>query len=175
MKRSGPPFACYLYASGEQDDTDHFQPVDNMTRLEKGYRRYAKVFESVKLLLDEQRHNHAWYHNYPHLALPADECEKIDAVTAALEDAPTDAIFIGASEIDRFPLSMLVELVKEYSGESFLGFEGMGSHQPWFGIYSKKALSQLKADGNPRHLADSRLLPLPDDVNPDTIRTAGLT
>jgi len=175
MKRSGPPFACYLYASNEQDDSDHFESVGSLTRLENGYRKYAKVFESVTLLLDEG-HDHAWYHNYPHISLPADDGSEMEVLSAALEDAPTDAVFIGASEIDRFPLSMLVKLVREYNGESFLGFEGLGSHQPWFGIYSKDVLRELKAHNNSiddlAALDNSRLLPLPEDVDLAEIRTS---
>ena len=92
-------------------------------------------------------------------------------IEEALRQSGSDAVFIGSTEIRDFPLELVVELVRNYQGESFLGYQSVhqGVAQPLFGIYSKKLVESLN-EGKAADLTelmqllarDGKLLPLPD-------------
>jgi len=158
---------CYILAGGKSNVAQDFVPVGELTRLETGYRRYAALFELVKLVIkEEQAREH--YLNYPHVIDSTPTRSAAVGVATALADASSDFVFVGSSDIVDFPLRKAVELIRNYNGEAFLGYasEDGDQRQFLFGIYNKKALSRLSGaveSGDP-DLAllmkdDARLLP----------------
>ncbi len=168
---------CFVLAGGKENRERDFQSDGELTRLERGYRRYAAVFERVTLVLKkEQASGH--YLNYPHVCDETSDHGALHGIEAALRGADSDAIFIGSSEITDFPLELLVELVKNYQGEAFLGYQDsrQGTAQPLFGIYNKKLAARLNESGTSdmselTHLLarEGRLLPLPDSTMTEQI------
>ncbi|MCP4686072.1 MAG: hypothetical protein GY867_11605, partial [bacterium] len=57
---------CFVLAGGRSNPGEDFQPAGDLTRIEKGYRRYAAVFEKVKLVLKKDQATER-YLNYPHI------------------------------------------------------------------------------------------------------------
>ena len=57
---------CYLLAGGRRNLATDFEPVGSLSRLERCYRHYARVFERVTLVLkpDQARER---YLNYPYI------------------------------------------------------------------------------------------------------------
>lgn len=160
---------CFVLAGGRSNRAEDFQQHGELTRLERGYRRYAAIFEKVTLVLksDQARER---YLNYPHVCDESPELGVAIGIEAALKNSESDAVFIGSTDIADFPLELLVELVKNYQGDAFLGYQGAsdGSAQPFFGIYSKKLAPKLNAAmaGNLTALKqmiaqEGRLIPLP--------------
>lgn len=165
---------CYVLAGGPRGREEHFVKDGPLTRLEKSYRRYAAVFERVALVLkpDQAREK---YLNFPHVCDAESDSAPAYGVKAALDSAETDAIFVGSLEIGDFPLHLVVELVRNYTGEPFLGYYDPKADpdrtQPLFGIYStelapkiRAMLAQGKRDLRELMQGAGRLLPLPDDV-----------
>ncbi len=162
---------CYILAGGKNHQDD-FSPLGDLTRLETGYRHYAKIFDKVKLVIKkDQAHEH--YLNYPYVLDQNEKKHFSVGLEAALEDAKSDAVFIGSSDIFDFPLDWPVNLIKNYQGEPFLGYlvpdKEDENKKHLFGIYSKKALSDLAAISDQpetsimQYLTDcGRFLPLPD-------------
>ena len=170
---------CFVLAGGEVNRGKHFESDGDLTYLEKGYRRYAAVFERVELVLKEDQAREK-YLNFPHVTDSDPEYSVIHGVEAALRNAATEAVFIGSSEIRDFPLHLAVELVRQYKGEDFLGYrvssEDNPDHQPLFGIYSRKLMPKLaKAMANGKETlrevmaGEGRLLDLPADIPPSSI------
>ncbi|MEE8577834.1 MAG: NTP transferase domain-containing protein [candidate division Zixibacteria bacterium] len=165
---------CFVLAGGHKDRKRHFEPDGELTHLEKGYRRYAAIFERVTLVLKEEQAREE-YLNYPHVCDETEDYSAAHGIETALKNANSEAIFIGSADITDFPLQLAVELVRNYSGENCLAYyvetEDKQSRQPLFGIYSRKLTPRLKAflkDGK-ESLADlmaaeGKLLPLPADV-----------
>ncbi len=174
--------SCYILAGGKNYQDD-FVPTGDLTRLEAGYRRYAKIFEMVKLVIKkDQAKEH--YLNYPHVLDKSDRKNFSVGVETALKDAKSEAVFIGSSDLLDFPLEWPVNLIKNYQGESFLGYlipdKNDKSKKHLFGIYSKKAMSEMTIDNTNSDIisqSDSisqsdiisqlvqsgRLLPVPSD------------
>jgi molybdopterin-guanine dinucleotide biosynthesis protein A len=170
--------SCFLLAGGKRNRTEDFLPEGELTRLESGYRRYAAVFEKVTLVLKEDQAKER-YLNYPHVCDEKPGWSAMYGIEAALRSSESDTVFIGSSEITDFPLELLVMLVRNYRGESFLGFSAPGSDrscQPLFGIYNKKLVEKLEAsiDHDAAELyrllaAEGRLIPLPDGASPEQL------
>ncbi len=169
---------CYILAGGEKNRERDFSSQGELTRLETGYRRYAAIFDKVKLVIKEdQAREH--YLNYPHVCDASDRRDPVVGLQAALDDTGADAVFIGSTEVTDFPLELPVNLIKNYNGEPFLGYripEMDENSQPLFAIYSRKFLSkkflkQILTDSDGKldieQLLDSggKLLPLPDGVD----------
>lgn len=164
--------SCYILAGGKNSQQQDFTSVGELTRLERGYRRYAAIFEKVKLVIKtEQAREH--YLNYPHVCDRSDLHHFSVGVRTALQDNSDEALFIGSSEIFDFPLQLPVHLIQNYNGEPFLGYDTGSNDEdclPFlFGIYGKGVLSQLEAAPQEDHrricqklYPGSRLLPLPD-------------
>lgn len=161
---------CFVLAGGKSNQERDFQPDGELTRLERGYRRYAAVFEKVTLVLKKDQARER-YLNYPHVCDETTEHGAVHGIEEALRRSGSDAVFIGSSEITDFPLALVVDLVRNYQGESFLGYQSdqQGAAQPLFGIYSKKLVEMLnEAKGADMtelmHLLarHGKLLPLPD-------------
>ncbi|UCC43772.1 MAG: NTP transferase domain-containing protein [Candidatus Zixiibacteriota bacterium] len=170
---------CYVLAGGENHSKEHFRVDGELTRLEKSYRRYAAVFEKVSLVLKRSQAKER-YLNYPHLCDPSDKMSVAGAVAAALERADSEAVFIGSADFVDFPLELAARLVREYDGESFLGYADADSpqnlHQPLFGIYHKKLAGHLldkvatTGDGLASLLSRvGKLVPLPKDIPRDRV------
>jgi len=142
---------CFVLAGGKDNADKDFTLDGNLTRLEKGYRRYAKLFERVRLVLkrDQARER---YLNYPHVCDEESRYGAVAGVRAALSRADSEAVFIGCSEISEFPLELAADLVRRYNGELFLGYCDDSRepirHQPLFGIFSKKLLDRLAGAGH---------------------------
>ncbi|MEA1981855.1 MAG: hypothetical protein U9N54_12930 [candidate division Zixibacteria bacterium] len=162
--------SCYILAGGKNYQED-FVPTGDLTRLEAGYRRYAKIFEKVKLVIKkDQAKEH--YLNYPHVLDKSDRKNFSVGVETALKDAKCDVVFIGSSDLLDFPLEWPVNLIKDYQGESFLGYlipdKNDNSKKHLFGIYNKKVISDMIADKTNSDIINQlvqsgRLLPVPSN------------
>ncbi len=169
---------CFVLAGGRRNLAEDFLPVGDITKLEKGYRRYAAIFEKVILVLKKDQAVER-YLNYPHVCDERSEQAAVVGVRTALEQAGSDAVFIGSSEFHDFPLELAVELVNHYNGELFLGYcdrEQSGKHQPLFGIFSRKLKDCLSGSDGPdllRLLGQvGRLVPLPDEISGERLGLA---
>jgi molybdopterin-guanine dinucleotide biosynthesis protein A len=161
---------CFVLAGGARNPVNDFTPDGELTHLEKSYRRYAKVFENVRLVLKADQATER-YLNYPHICDQESRRSAVVGIQAALAQAQSEAVFIGSTEISEFPLELAADLVRQYNGELFLGYCDSSTeptrHQPLFGIFSKKLLAQFAEAGQTaldlaRFLAQKgRLLPLP--------------
>lgn len=163
---------CYILAGGEKNPQIDFKSEGDLTRLEKTYRNYAKVFDRVKLVIKEDQAKER-YLNYPHVCDSDKKQGSLVGVSAALADATTEAVFIGSSAISDFPPQLMVELVKNYNGEAFVGYAfDDNKTQPLFGIYNKKLSDRLNLEEleNLEDLLDPddmKLLALPDEIEFD--------
>jgi hypothetical protein len=78
-----------------------------------------------------------------------------------------------------FPLDLLVNLIKKYDGESFLGYydqsRGDQSRQPLFGIYKRDLSEQINLEQKqPTSVedllsGDVKLIPLPEGIDASCI------
>lgn len=167
MSRKFRQMSCYILAGGEENRKKDFEPAGELTRLEKGYRRYAALFEKVKLVIKkDQAHEH--YLNYPHILDGNPTRAAVVGLAAALNDSGAEHIFVGNTESADFSLDMAFNLVKEYKGEPFLGYQKNDGSQYLFGIYHSTVAPKVKAalergeHDLGRLLADdARLIPLP--------------
>ncbi len=137
---------CFILAGGENQQKRYLKKVGEITQLEKSYRRFAAVFDRVKLVIKkEQAKEH--FLNYPYVCDKQDVKEPVIGVETALQNASSDAVFIGSADISDFPLKLLMELINNYNGESFMGYyasePGQSDYQSCFGIYNKKLLTKL--------------------------------
>jgi len=163
---------CFVLARCERNADRDFEPVGEVTRLEQVYRRYAAVFENVFLVLKKDQAIER-YLNYPHVLDDNSGRAPVIGLRTALEEARSEAVFIGNSGITDFPLHVVVDLVKNYNGELFLGYcdaSRPDRHQPWFGVFSKRLIQRL-TDTGVKSLSLSellsrvgRILPLPPDI-----------
>jgi len=163
--------SCYILAGGEENQFEDFQIEGDSTRLEKSFQNYAKVFDRVKLVIKEDQAKEK-YLNYPFVCDQLAGNKAVIGVAAALEDAKTDAVFIGTSDMSNFPLKLLVNLVKSYNGESFLGYVDKENNQkPLFGIYNKRLSDKLDISGelslDDLIVDDARFLEIPEDIDAD--------
>ena len=165
---------CFILAGGKHNQHRDFQDMDGVTRLERGYRRYAAVFEKVKLVLkrDQARER---YLNYPHVCDDDPDYGELVGLHTALNQPGCEAVFIGSSEIIDFPLELVVNLVKNYRGEPYLAYfdQDASEHprQPLFGIYHRslapriaEALSQGRRSMEVLPEGEGRMIPLPEGV-----------
>lgn len=164
---------CFVLAGGPHNPSKDFEPVGELTRLERGYRKYASVFEKVKLVLKKEQATER-YLNYPHVCDAVDESSAVIGVATALDQAESEAVFIGSSEITDFPLDLIVDLVDRYDGELFLGYgdDSQTSRRlPLFGVFSTRLLAHLDQNdlqgSKFMELLDreGRLMPLPSEVS----------
>ncbi|MFQ5454533.1 MAG: hypothetical protein ACE5D6_10160 [Candidatus Zixiibacteriota bacterium] len=169
---------CYVLAGEGNNQKQDFNYIGDITRLEKSFRNYAAVFENVKLVIkNEQAKEH--YLNYPHICDEAVSYSHVIGVATALKDAESDAVFIGSSNIANFPLELLVNLIKNYNGESFLGYfdkkNESSNCQFLFGIYHKKLSQKIGYNINEAVSIDDlvkdnfKLIPLPKGVDASCI------
>jgi len=169
---------CYLLAGGKSNNREDFSKQGELTRLENTYRRYAAIFDNVKLVIKaEQAREH--YLNYPHVIDDSDRQHFAVGLKTALNDATSDAIFIGSSDVFEFPLELPVHLVKNYNGESYLGYSEQDDPDDkhlLFGIYNRAMLPDiLQAAELPTEKSgdlirsSSRLIPRPNKVNEQSV------
>ncbi len=169
---------CYILAGGKADREQDFENAGDLTRLEKSFRHYAAIFDRVKLVIKSEQATER-YLNYPHVCDLLPESSSTVGVSTALEDANSEAVFIGSSGIADFPPRLLVDLVKRYNGEQFLGYydskRSRDNCQMFFGIYNKRLAAKLVGK---EQIADSiaslvgddaTLIPLPEDVDAQLI------
>ncbi len=164
--------SCYILAGSNTvacgDEVDY-----DMEKIERGYRKYARIFEDVKLVLTQKQAKEKFL-NYPHVCEQEETPLLANSLKAALKDSKTDYIFVGSADITNFSLELPVNLIKEYGGESFMGYDFEdqdGSNKFQFGIYNKKLLSKLldiKPDDDQSIdsllLSDGRLLKFPEGM-----------
>lgn len=178
MPQQFKQMSCYLLAGGKSNNSEDFSKQGELTRLENTYRRYAAIFDNVKLVIKaDQAHEH--YLNYPHVIDNSDRRHFSVGLQTALNDATSDAIFVGSSEVFEFPLELPVHLVKNYNGESYLGFseqDDSDDKQLMFGIYNRAMLPDLlQAAELPTEKSSelirssSRLIPRPDRVSGQSV------
>jgi len=165
---------CYILAGGKTNRERDFENVGEDIQLARSFRRYAAIFDRVKLVIkSDQASEH--YLNFPHVCDNLARTNTVVGVATALEDADSDAVFIGSSAIADFPPKLLVDLVKRYKGEQFLGYydgkRSRDSRQMFFGIYDKRLARKLidgedTADAIAGLIGDEvTLIPLPEDVD----------
>jgi len=168
---------CYVLAGGKSNPSEDFQPDGELTRLEKGYRRYAAIFDRVKLVLKKDQAREK-YLNYPYILDDDSNQSAVIGVRAALKQSNSEAVFIGSSDISSFPLELVVDLIRQYQGESFLGYCDSSSSeksQPLFGIFHQSLTEHLDKAGDTiselSELLDreGKLLPLPDHISIDQL------
>lgn len=175
MKNRFAEMDCFVLAGGRHNPVRDFQPVGDLTRLEQGYRRYAAVFENVRLVLKKDQATER-YLNYPHVCDERSESGPVIGVKTALGQARSEAVFIGSTEITNFPLELAAKLVRQYDGELFLGYcssERPTGSRPLFGVFHTRLLDRLTETG-PESLEffellgrEGRLVPLPPDISAD--------
>jgi molybdopterin-guanine dinucleotide biosynthesis protein A len=134
---------CFILAGGEENPLRDFEPEGELTRLEKGYRRYAAIFEKVRLVLKPHQATER-YLNYPHVCDTDPRSSAAVGLATALYNSDSDAAFIGSSEIHDFPLELVVDLVNRYNNELFLGYRPAGDGQPVFGICHRRLVERLQ-------------------------------
>jgi molybdopterin-guanine dinucleotide biosynthesis protein A len=176
MKNRFKEIDCFILAGGASNRREDFQPHGELTRLEQGYRNYARLFERVTLVLKKDQARE-WYLNYPHVCDESPELAPIHGVEAALQNAESEVVFIGSADIFDFPPQLVADLIRSYDGELFLGYRRRttrtGAVQPLFGLYNRQAVLKLTHRQNgPANLAsllktEGRLLPLPETVSAD--------
>jgi len=170
---------CYILAGGRHSRDRDFQDEGGVTRLEKGYRRYAAVFENVTLVLKkDQAREH--YLNYPHVCDDQPDFSELSGLHTVLNKTESDVVFVGSSEITDFPLELIVNLVRNYRGEMYLGYRAPNQPdsrpQPLFGIYHRSLAPKIREamTEGPAALtslteSSGRTIPLPDGVPADRI------
>lgn len=168
---------CYILTGDESEPMSRTSSFDRRMKLEHSFRNYAAVFDKVKLVINKEQEKDE-YLNFPHVCNETGKKHSTVDIARALEDADSDAVFIGTTDIYDFPLSLLAKLLKEYNGESFLGYvsdRDGGSPQPLFGIYNKRVSRNLPVD-KPSAISfesvlddDYKLLILPDEVDSSCI------
>ena len=168
---------CYILAGGEEDKKVGSSSLLRRAKLEKSFRNYAAVFDKVKLVIKEKQAKED-YLNFPHICDENETSHSSARISRALQDADSDAVFIGSADIYDFPISLLSKLIKEYNGELFLGYvspQSDGNSQPLFGIYHKKMADKIsnQSDGfysiNTLTNTDAKFLILPDEVDSSCI------
>ncbi len=170
--------SCYILAGGKQNGDRDFSSVGEITRIEKSFRRFASVFDKVKLVIKEDQAREG-YLNYPHICDKQNHRSAVVGVATALGDADSDAVFIGSSDMLDFPLDLLVNLIKSYDGETFLGYydrsRGDQTPQPLFGIYNRRLSERINLDEKqPNSVTDLlsgkvKLIPLPNGIDASCI------
>jgi molybdopterin-guanine dinucleotide biosynthesis protein A len=180
MKNRFADMDCFVLAGGEQNPARDFETDGDLTRLEKGYRRYAALFERVTLVLKREQAVER-YLNYPHVCDEETERDPMIGVRTALQRADSDPVFIGTSEIGDFPLELAVALVRDYNGELFLGYgerSKSGSPRPLFGVFSKRLINRIDAIGTGTGAfqellaAEGRFVSPPDEISAQTLGLA---
>jgi molybdopterin-guanine dinucleotide biosynthesis protein A len=159
---------CFILAGDPQNPTRDFEPEGDLTRLEYGYRRYASIFEKVRLVLKPKQAT-GRYLNYPHVCDDDPTPTPAVGLVTALRNSSSEAAFIGSTQMRDFPLDLVVNLVNGYNNELFLGYQTAGPNQPVFGICHRKLADQIAAmAGLSRQKLEEmlvtcgKLLPLPD-------------
>lgn len=137
---------CYLLAGGANNQSFDFERRGDITRLEQSYRRYASLFENVRLVLKSEQAR-GWYLNYPYITDQRTTQGAMVGIESALAASPHEFIFLGSTRFDSFPLNLAAHLVKSYNGESFLGYGDPLSNpnwqQPLFGLYHKRLAERI--------------------------------
>lgn len=167
---------CFILAGGAQNPTRDFEPEGDVTRIENGYRRYASIFEKVRLVLKPEQATER-YLNYPHVCDDDPRPSPAVGLITALHNSQSEAAFIGSSEIRDFPIDLVVDLVNSYNNELFLGYRVSGGDRPVFGIYHRKlaeriqSMTDLSRQKLEQMLAEcGKLLPMPDrSATPEAI------
>lgn len=164
---------CFVLAGGRTTSIRDFELDGELTRLESVYRRYAKVFEKVMLVLKSEQAREQ-YLNYPYVCDRQSDSNVVHGVEAALENADSETTFIGSSAVADFPPELIVNLIREYRGESFLGYcaSDGAACQPLFGLYNRRLADKLNSGSasNRESLlslvrAEGRFIPLPSEAS----------
>lgn len=165
---------CYILAGGENNPQKDFSREGELTRLEKSFQSYAKIFDKVKVVIKEKQAKEK-YLNYPHVTDQSSEQKPLVGVAAALDHSEKEAVFIGSSEIKDFPPTLLYNLIKNYDGESFMGYTKGDSTQPLFGIYHKRLFDRIDESSLEQMTVedlipeDAKLLELPEKYDENCI------
>jgi molybdopterin-guanine dinucleotide biosynthesis protein A len=161
---------CFILAGGQNNPQKDFEPEGDLTRLESGYRRYAALFERVRLVLKADQAVER-YLNYPHVCDDDPRSSAAVGLATALRNSRSEAVFVGSSEIRDFPLDLVVDLVNSYDNELFLGYRVGDQPQVVFGICHRRLaerlqdMTELSRQKLEQLLSEcGRLLPMPKSV-----------
>ena len=155
---------CYLFLNDNSPGRFKMDKITQRAKLESSFRNYAAVFEKVKIVINESQIKEH-YLNFPYIVHTDNRNVSLNLSTL-LEDATSDAIFVGHTNLVDFPISILANLIKSYNGEMFMGYNSPKHNTDLlpFGIYHKSIISQqsepIKIDSLK---SDSyTLLPIPE-------------
>lgn len=157
---------CYVIARPDNKTKKSVSAFDQRAKIEHSFRQYAAVFSKVKLVVEPEQEKDIFL-SFPRLIDESQTAKSRLSLKKAFADADSDAVFIGTTDINDFPISLLSNLVKKYNGEKFLGYkidDDEKSGQHLFGIYKNSdenhAVDALDFDD-----ADVKLLTLPEDID----------
>lgn len=162
---------CFILAGGPNNPQSDFETEGDLTRLEQSFRKYAAVFERVRLVL-KQGQAVERYLNYPFVCDDDPRSSAAVGLATALRNSQSEAVFVGSSDIRDFPLELVVDLVKRYDNEMFLGYRIGDQPQVVFGICHRRLagrlqeMTELSRPKLEQLLSDcGRLLPLPESAS----------
>lgn len=165
---------CFILAGGEENPAADFADQNGEARIEQSYRRFAALFSSVRIVIRPEQAT-GRYLNYPMVIDRRSERGALVGIETALTESTGEAVFIGSSHFDRFPLRLASNLVANYNGEPFFGYGDPSSNpnwqQPLFGIYHQRLAEQITralstGERDVRAIIDAgaRMLPLPKEA-----------
>ncbi len=160
---------CYLTS---EHPTDPVAQGD-FEAVEESYRSYARLFDRVRLVLTRPQARERLL-AYPHVVSEAEPTDRLEQIRSALDHTNAESIFVGDRTLTTFSPELVLELVRNYNGEAYLGYEPVDSHgtpQPWFGIFRRDFVASLLERGvaashrlTDRLTVQGRRLPLPSVI-----------
>ena len=157
---------CYIIARPDNKTKKSVSAFDQRAKIEHSFRQYAAVFSKVKLVVEPEQEKDIFL-SFPRLIDESQSLKNRISLKKAFADADSDAVFIGTTDINDFPISLLSNLIKKYNGEKFLGYK-IGdedkSGQQLFGIY-KNSTDNHSVDALDFSDEGVTLLTLPDDID----------
>lgn len=149
---------CFLLTQTTQKQKHTLDKIAQRAMLEQSFRNYAAVFDKVKLVISESQAKEHFL-NFPFVSHSKNSSDEFDLLPL-LKNANSEAVFIGHTNLVDFPISILVELIKSYNNEMFLGYKSpsTSSQKLNFGIYNKSIIPTLEKTASPqiRKVADTR-------------------
>ncbi len=134
---------CFILAGGAQNPSRDFEPEGELTRLETRFRRFASIFERVRLVLKPSQATER-YLNYPHVCDTDETPSPLVGLMTALRNSNSEAVFIGTCEPSEIPLEMIVDLVNRYNNEMYLGYRYGAEGRSMIGICHRKLADQIE-------------------------------
>lgn len=136
---------CFILAGGPQNQSRDFEPEGEITRLESRFRKFASIFERVRLVLKPEQATER-YLNYPHVCDSDPTSSPVVGLMTALRNSNSEAVFIGTCEPSDIPLESIVELVNRYNNELYLGYRVGTEGRSVLGICHRRLADQIESE-----------------------------